>query len=73
MTAQNFVNLISLNLEEGWSIVKQLVDSIEKKSDGEYFIVKEPLKSSLQIYKVGHAENPTPAISEEPEAEENDS
>jgi translation initiation factor 3 subunit D len=51
ISTQKFIDLISYKLDECWSNVKYVVDYFEKQEDGEYIIIRDPIKSSLKIYR----------------------
>jgi translation initiation factor 3 subunit D len=49
---QEFATQMALNMDNGWGIVRVLVDFFTNKSDGRYLITKDPMKPTLRIYSV---------------------
>jgi translation initiation factor 3 subunit D len=43
---------MALNLNNGWGIVRTIVDMCLKMDDGKYVLVKDPNKSILRLYSV---------------------
>ena len=43
---------MNLNLNNGWGIVRTIVDMCLKKPDGKYVLVKDPNKQLLRLYEV---------------------
>lgn len=43
---------ISLNLKNGWGILKHIVTIIQKKPQGKYLLLKNPNKPNLRLYSV---------------------
>lgn len=43
---------MNLNLNNGWGIVRTIVDMILKSSDGKYVLIKDPNKQLLRLYQV---------------------
>ena len=71
---KKFADQMGLNLNNGWGIVRTIIDMCLKMGDGKYVLVKDPNKPMLRLYEVppgtfeeGEEEE---AIPEEPEAEE---
>lgn len=59
ISTQKFIDLISYKLDECWSNVKYIVDFFEKQEDGEYLIIRDPIKGSLKVYKVDNEDEET--------------
>ncbi|CAF0787536.1 unnamed protein product [Rotaria sp. Silwood1] len=49
---QEFATQMALNMDNGWGIVRVLVDFFMSKPDGRYLIMKDPMKPILRIYSV---------------------
>ncbi|CAF0891085.1 unnamed protein product [Adineta ricciae] len=49
---QEFATQMALNMDNGWGIVRVLVDFFMNKPDGRYLITKDPMKPTLRIYSV---------------------
>jgi len=49
---QEFATQMALNMDNGWGIVRVLVDFFSSKPDGRYLITKDPMKQVLRIYNV---------------------
>jgi translation initiation factor 3 subunit D len=49
---QEFATQMALNTDNGWGIVRVLVDFFMSKPDGRYLITKDPMKPTLRIYSV---------------------
>ncbi|KAF1975376.1 translation initiation factor eIF-3, subunit D [Bimuria novae-zelandiae CBS 107.79] len=49
---RDFANQMALNLNNGWGIVRTIVDMCLKMDDGKYVLVKDPNKSILRLYSV---------------------
>ncbi|CAF0975841.1 unnamed protein product, partial [Didymodactylos carnosus] len=47
-----FATQMALNIDNGWGIVRVLVDFFMNKDDGRYLITKDPMKPTLRIYSV---------------------
>lgn len=43
---------MALNLNNGWGIVRTIVDMCLKMDEGKYVLVKDPNKSVLRLYQV---------------------
>ena len=43
---------MNLNLNNGWGIVRTIVDMVSKMSEGKYVLVKDPNKPILRLYEV---------------------
>jgi len=43
---------MALNMDNGWGIVRVLVDFFMNKANGRYLITKDPMKPTLRIYHV---------------------
>lgn len=43
---------MALNLNNGWGIVRTIVDMCLKMDEGKYVLVKDPNKSILRLYSV---------------------
>jgi len=51
-STQKFINLISYEFDDAWAKVKYIVDFFEKQEDGEYLVLRDPIKSSLKVYRM---------------------
>jgi translation initiation factor 3 subunit D len=49
---RDFANQMALNLNNGWGIVRTIVDMCLKMEEGKYVLVKDPNKSILRLYSV---------------------
>lgn len=49
---REFATQMNLNLNNGWAIVRTLVDMIRDEPDGKFVMVKDPNKSLLRLYSV---------------------
>jgi translation initiation factor 3 subunit D len=49
---RDFANQMALNLNNGWGIVRTIVDMCLKMEDGKYVLVKDPNKPVLRLYAV---------------------
>lgn len=47
-----FAKQINLNMENGWAIVRCIVDICMKQEDGKYIIVKDPNKPMIRLYDI---------------------
>ena len=43
---------MNLNLNNGWGIVRTIIDMVRGMKDGKYVLVKDPNKSLLRLYEV---------------------
>ena len=43
---------MALNLNNGWAIVRTIVDMVLRMDDGKYVLIKDPNKSLLRLYSV---------------------
>lgn len=43
---------MALNLNNGWGIVRTIVDMVLRMDEGKYVLVKDPNKSLLRLYQV---------------------
>ncbi|KAI4151003.1 MAG: hypothetical protein LQ340_003752, partial [Diploschistes diacapsis] len=43
---------MNLNLNNGWGIVRTIVDMCLRKPEGKYVLVKDPNKQLLRLYEV---------------------
>ena len=43
---------MALNLNNGWAIVRTIVDMVLRMDEGKYVLVKDPNKSLLRLYSV---------------------
>ena len=43
---------MALNLNNGWGIVRTIVDMVLRMEEGKYVLVKDPNKSVLRLYSV---------------------
>lgn len=62
---RDFATQMALNLNNGWGIVRTIVDMILKMDEGKYVLVKDPNKSVLRLYSV--PENTFEEEAEEPQ------
>jgi translation initiation factor 3 subunit D len=64
---------MALNLNNGWGIVRTIVDMCLKMDEGKYVLVKDPNKPMLRLYSVPEhtfeedGEETQPAVEEEDE------
>ncbi|ORY14584.1 eukaryotic translation initiation factor 3 subunit D [Clohesyomyces aquaticus] len=49
---RDFANQMALNLNNGWGIVRTIVDMCLKMEEGKYVLVKDPNKPVLRLYSV---------------------
>ena len=49
---RDFATQMALNLNNGWGIVRTVVDMILKMDEGKYVLVKDPNKPVLRLYSV---------------------
>ncbi|KAF2750969.1 eukaryotic translation initiation factor 3 subunit D [Sporormia fimetaria CBS 119925] len=49
---RDFANQMALNLNNGWGIVRTIVDMCLKMDEGKYVLVKDPNKPLLRLYSV---------------------
>ena len=49
---RDFAAQMALNLNNGWAIVRTIVDMVLRMDDGKYVLVKDPNKSLLRLYSV---------------------
>ncbi|KAF2013254.1 eukaryotic translation initiation factor 3 subunit D [Aaosphaeria arxii CBS 175.79] len=49
---RDFANQMALNLNNGWGIVRTIVDMCLKMDEGKYVLVKDPNKPMLRLYSV---------------------
>ncbi|KAF2146487.1 uncharacterized protein K452DRAFT_348273 [Aplosporella prunicola CBS 121167] len=61
---REFATQMTLNLGNGWGIVRTIVDMLLKEPEGKYVLVKDPNKPVLRLYQV-----PENTFEEENEAE----
>lgn len=57
LSVNKFMNLISFKYDEAWSNVKFIVDHFEEKEDGEYLLVRDPLKNLIKIFNISQEED----------------
>lgn len=43
---------MNLNLNNGWGIVRTIIDIIMSRADGKYILVKDPNKPMIRLYEV---------------------
>lgn len=71
---KKFADQMGLNLNNGWGIVRTIVDMCLKMADGKFVLVKDPNKPMLRLYEVPMGtfedDDEEDAIAEEPEPEE---
>jgi translation initiation factor 3 subunit D len=49
---RKFAEQMNLNLNNGWGIVRTIVDMCLRKPEGKYVLVKDPNKPLLRLYEV---------------------
>lgn len=49
---RKFAEQMNLNLNNGWGIVRTIVDMCLRKPEGKYVLVKDPNKTLLRLYEV---------------------
>ncbi|KAF1999433.1 translation initiation factor eIF-3, subunit D [Amniculicola lignicola CBS 123094] len=49
---RDFATQMALSLNNGWGIVRTIVDMVSKMDDGKYVLVKDPNKPLLRLYSV---------------------
>ena len=49
---REFASQMTLNLNNGWAIVRTFVDMVMKEADGKYVLVKDPNKPTIRLYQV---------------------
>lgn len=49
---RDFAAQMALNLNNGWAIVRTIVDMVLRMDDGKYVLVKDPNKPLLRLYSV---------------------
>ncbi|KAL8873019.1 MAG: hypothetical protein Q9174_001438 [Haloplaca sp. 1 TL-2023] len=49
---RKFAEQMNLNLNNGWGIVRTIIDMVRSMQDGKYVLVKDPNKSLLRLYEV---------------------
>ncbi|PSN59550.1 translation initiation factor eIF-3, subunit D [Corynespora cassiicola Philippines] len=49
---RDFANQMALNLNNGWGIVRTIVDMVLRMDEGKYVLVKDPNKPVLRLYNV---------------------
>ena len=49
---RKFAEQMNLNLNNGWGIVRTIVDMCLKKPEGKYVLVKDPNRPLLRLYEV---------------------
>ncbi|KAF2199632.1 translation initiation factor eIF-3, subunit D [Delitschia confertaspora ATCC 74209] len=69
---RDFAAQMALNLNNGWGIVRTIVDMCLKMDDGKYILVKDPNKSIIRLYAIPENTfdedvDDTPAVAEEDE------
>ena len=47
---KEFANQIALNMDNGWGILRVIIDTCMKLSEGKYLILKDPNKVGLSSY-----------------------
>ena len=43
---------MALNLNNGWAIVRTIVDMVLRMDEGKYVLVKDPNKPTIRLYNV---------------------
>lgn len=49
---KEFADQINLNIDNGWAILRCIIDTLMKLDDGKYLILKNPNKTMLLIYDI---------------------
>lgn len=49
---RKFAEQMNLNLNNGWGIVRSIIDMVRGMKDGRYVLVKDPNKQLLRLYEV---------------------
>jgi translation initiation factor 3 subunit D len=49
---REFAAQMALNLNNGWGIVRTIVDMVLRMDEGKYVLVKDPNKPVLRLYSV---------------------
>jgi translation initiation factor 3 subunit D len=49
---REFASQMALNLNNGWGIVRTIVDMVLRMDEGKYVLVKDPNKAVLRLYNV---------------------
>jgi translation initiation factor 3 subunit D len=49
---REFASQMALNLNNGWGIVRTIVDMVLRMDEGKYVLVKDPNKAVLRLYSV---------------------
>jgi translation initiation factor 3 subunit D len=49
---REFAAQMALNLNNGWGIVRTIVDMVLRMDEGKYVLVKDPNKAVLRLYSV---------------------
>jgi translation initiation factor 3 subunit D len=49
---RDFAAQMALNLNNGWAIVRTIVDMVLRMDEGKYVLVKDPNKALLRLYSV---------------------
>ncbi|CAI2363188.1 unnamed protein product [Moneuplotes crassus] len=52
LSVNKFMNFISFKYEEAWSNVKYIVDYFEEKENGEYLLLRDPMKNLIKVFDV---------------------
>jgi len=52
MKTTTLMQTIGYKLKDNWSIMKHLIETIQKQEDGTYALVKLPYKQSIRIYRI---------------------
>ena len=52
ISTQKFIDLIGLKFDDAWSNVRYIVDFFERQADGEYLIIRDPIKGCLKIFRM---------------------
>lgn len=66
MNTNKFIDLINFKFEDAWNRVKYIVDYLEDKPEGDYILIKDPIKNYLKIFSV-EKEEEVPVDQEENE------
>ena len=69
---RDFAAQMALNLNNGWAIVRTIVDMVLRMDEGKYVLVKDPNKSLLRLYSVPLHTFEEEDIEEMPAVEEDD-
>jgi translation initiation factor 3 subunit D len=69
---RDFAAQMALNLNNGWAIVRTIVDMVLRMDEGKYVLVKDPNKALLRLYSVPQHTFEEEDVEEMPAVEEDD-